>query len=442
MVRHLGCYAAGRVFNSLFPWVVLVSLAVAPVRPAHAAPGDIVDWYGVVRFSKKLESHVTGSIPDGTESYDKTVTWSGTARFLPGRKLVMTASYHRKEVRSRRQDRMATCPRKDSKTAYHDYELLESNSKVSVNQEWDNQRLRFSVSERGAYEGRFTASGGNHVDGAWKMHSRREFYDECSRPHLWVNDQEVAVSDGMEAIGIEHISGIAKPNAETLSGSWSGKDDDGGDMTYTWELKRAEPLLVARAQANPSPVLRAEMVTLSAAGSKGPITRYEWEFIPTDEDCAFTPEGAEVRLTGVSVSFRALKGFPQAIEAIFSKTQVQLCIVHQIRGSLRYLASKYHREFVADLKQVYRSDNAETAEGALTALEHKWGVKCPHAVSGWRTNWTNLSTYFQFPAEVRKMIYTTNAVEAVYRQFRKVTKTKGLVPDRRRARKDAPSRNP
>jgi putative transposase len=123
-----------------------------------------------------------------------------------------------------------------------------------------------------------------------------------------------------------------------------------------------------------------------------------------------------------------LKGFPQAIEAIFPKTQIQLCVVHQIRGSLRYLASKHHREFVADLKEVYRADNAELAEGALVQLEHKWGSKCPHAVSGWRANWGNLSTYFQFPAEVRKMIYTTNAVEALHRQFRKVTKTKGAFP--------------
>jgi putative transposase len=104
------------------------------------------------------------------------------------------------------------------------------------------------------------------------------------------------------------------------------------------------------------------------------------------------------------------------------------CAVHQIRASLRYLASKYHREFMRDLKEVYRVVNAEAAEAALTRLEEKWGTKCPHAVSGWRENWTNLATYFQFPAEVRKMIYTTNAVEALHRQYRKVTKTKGAFP--------------
>jgi putative transposase len=123
-----------------------------------------------------------------------------------------------------------------------------------------------------------------------------------------------------------------------------------------------------------------------------------------------------------------LKGFPKAIEAIFPKTQVQLCIVHQIRASLRYLSYKHHRGFVADLKEVYRAENAVVAEEALVRLEEKWATKCPHAVAGWRTNWTNLATYFQFPVEVRKMIYTTNAVEAVHRQFRKVTKTKGAFP--------------
>ena len=81
-----------------------------------------------------------------------------------------------------------------------------------------------------------------------------------------------------------------------------------------------------------------------------------------------------------------------------------------------------------DLKEVYRADNHEVAETNLQKLEEKWGAKCPSAVQGWRTNWTNLATYFQFPVEVRKMIYTTNAVEALHRQFRKVTKTKGAFP--------------
>jgi len=123
-----------------------------------------------------------------------------------------------------------------------------------------------------------------------------------------------------------------------------------------------------------------------------------------------------------------LKGFPDAIEAVFPHCQVQLCVVHQIRTSLRYLASKHQKEFISDLKQVYRAPSIEIAEAELASLEKKWQPICPMAVQGWRQNWSTLSTFFAFPAEVRKMIYTTNAVEALHRQFRKVTKTKGAFP--------------
>lgn len=123
-----------------------------------------------------------------------------------------------------------------------------------------------------------------------------------------------------------------------------------------------------------------------------------------------------------------LKGFPEAIEAAFPKTQVQLCVVHQIRASLRYLGSKYHKEFIGDLKLVYRAPGEQAGREALDKLDEKWGKRCPSAVNGWKQNWTNLSTFFAFPEEIRKMIYTTNAVEALHRQYRKVTKTRGAFP--------------
>jgi putative transposase len=123
-----------------------------------------------------------------------------------------------------------------------------------------------------------------------------------------------------------------------------------------------------------------------------------------------------------------LKGFPEAIGSAFPRAQVQLCIVHQIRTSLRYLGSKYHKEFMVDLKQVYRASTRDLAEAELSKLEDKWQKRCPLAVSGWRLQWQHLSTFFDFAPEIRKMIYTTNAVEAVHRQFRKVTKTKGAFP--------------
>jgi transposase-like protein len=123
-----------------------------------------------------------------------------------------------------------------------------------------------------------------------------------------------------------------------------------------------------------------------------------------------------------------LKGFPEAIEAVFPKTMVQLCVVHQIRTSLRFMASKYQKEFLKDLKEVYRASTLENAEESLLKLDEKWGARCPASLASWKNNWPCLSTFFVFPEEIRRMIYTTNAVEALHRQFRKVTKAKGSFP--------------
>jgi len=120
-----------------------------------------------------------------------------------------------------------------------------------------------------------------------------------------------------------------------------------------------------------------------------------------------------------------LKGFEEAIHTVFPMTEVQSCIVHQIRNSIRYVASKEQKEFVRDLKTVYRALNKTEAELNLDALEEKWGKKYGIVIKSWRANWEKLSTYFKYSAEIRKMIYTTNPIEGVHRQMRKVTKTKG-----------------
>ena len=120
-----------------------------------------------------------------------------------------------------------------------------------------------------------------------------------------------------------------------------------------------------------------------------------------------------------------LKGFPEAIAAVFPDTEVQHCVIHQIRNSLRYVGSKHHKAFMADLKPVYRAATLTLAEAALDELEAKWGDQYPLVIKSWRSNWPTLSAYFKYPADIRKAIYTTNAVEAVHRQFRKLTKTKG-----------------
>ena len=120
-----------------------------------------------------------------------------------------------------------------------------------------------------------------------------------------------------------------------------------------------------------------------------------------------------------------LKGFPEAIAAIFPKTEVQTCVVHQIRNSLRYIAEKDKKAFMADLKPVYQAVSKEQGYENLIALDEKWGKKYPVPISSWYNNWENLSTFFKFDTHIRKVIYTTNSVEGFHRQVRKVTKTKG-----------------
>jgi transposase-like protein len=127
-------------------------------------------------------------------------------------------------------------------------------------------------------------------------------------------------------------------------------------------------------------------------------------------------------------SVDGLKGFPEAINAVFPDTQVQLCIVHQIRNSLKYVASKNQKQFASELKTVYQANTKEEAEDALDKLEEKWGKKYPIVFESWRGKWDNLSNYFQYSKEIRRIIYTTNIIESVHRQFRTLTKTKGAFP--------------
>jgi transposase-like protein len=121
-----------------------------------------------------------------------------------------------------------------------------------------------------------------------------------------------------------------------------------------------------------------------------------------------------------------LKGFDQAIGTIFPHTEIQSCIVHQIRNSIKYVASKDQKPFMADLKLVYRADNEQVALDELEKLKDKWGKKYPMVITSWQTNWSKLATYFKYPAGIRKLIYTTNTIEGYHRQIRKVTKNKGV----------------
>jgi len=123
-----------------------------------------------------------------------------------------------------------------------------------------------------------------------------------------------------------------------------------------------------------------------------------------------------------------LTGFAEAIESIYPKTEVQLCIVHQIRNSLRYITSADQKPFLKDLKKVYQATNKDSAEYHLDELDKAWGKKYPVVILSWRNNWDRLSQYFKYPAQIRRIIYTTNTVEGFNRQLRKVTKAKAVMP--------------
>lgn len=121
-----------------------------------------------------------------------------------------------------------------------------------------------------------------------------------------------------------------------------------------------------------------------------------------------------------------LKGFDEAIGTIYPGTEIQSCIVHQIRNSLKYVASKDHKLFMSELKLVYRADNETVALDELAKLKERWNKKYPMVIGSWENNWPKLSTYFKYPDGIRKLIYTTNTIEGYHRQIRKVTKNKGV----------------
>jgi transposase-like protein len=130
-----------------------------------------------------------------------------------------------------------------------------------------------------------------------------------------------------------------------------------------------------------------------------------------------------------------LSGFKEAVLAVFPNTQIQRCIIHQIRNSLKYVTWNDRKKFMIDLKEVYQAATRESAEANLRQLTEKWGDKYAMAVRSWQNNWEDLATYFAYPAEIRRLIYTTNAVEGYNRQLRKVTKSKSIFPTAESARK-------
>lgn len=129
------------------------------------------------------------------------------------------------------------------------------------------------------------------------------------------------------------------------------------------------------------------------------------------------------------VSTDNLSGFSQAIESVYPKTEIQKCIIHQIRNSTKFVSYKDIKELMKDLKTVYKASTEELALSNLDIFEEKWGKKYPMCVNSWRNNWAELATYFKYPDGIRKLIYTTNSIENFNRQLRKVTKNKTIFPN-------------
>jgi transposase-like protein len=126
-----------------------------------------------------------------------------------------------------------------------------------------------------------------------------------------------------------------------------------------------------------------------------------------------------------------LKGFKEAIAAIYPRTDIQLCIVHQIRNSMRYVSWQNQREVIKDMKLIYKANTLEEAEDQLQQFEGKWKEKYPAMVMSWKRNWEQLATFFNYDQEVRRIMYTTNSIEGFNRQIRKATKAKGALPSER-----------
>lgn len=123
-----------------------------------------------------------------------------------------------------------------------------------------------------------------------------------------------------------------------------------------------------------------------------------------------------------------LTGFSEAINAVFPQTELQLCVIHQIRNSMKYVSYKDRKPLMADLKPVYQALTLEEAELKFEEFKDKWQKKYPLVVRSWENNWLELTAYFKYPQEIRRIIYTTNTVEGYHRQLRKVTKTKTAYP--------------
>ena len=180
-------------------------------------------------------------------------------------------------------------------------------------------------------------------------------------------------------------------------------------------------------------VVRAKAVYLALGINMAGEKEILGLWIAQTEGAKFWPQVVtELKNRGVQDIFIAcvdgLKGFPEAIEVVYPKTAVQLCIVHMVRNSLNYVSWKLRKLVAADLRSIYTSATEQEAQMRLQEFEDKWGNDYPTIVKSWRGNWARITPFFEYPPEIRKVIYTTNAIESVNMSLRKITKNRGSFP--------------
>lgn len=246
-------------------------------------------------------------------------------------------------------------------------------------------------------------------------------------------------SRGMSVRDIRHtirdIYGV-----EVSEGSISGITDVVMEDIHLWQQRPLEPLyvvlwmdgLVVRVRQNAQVVTKTIylMIGLTREGMKQVLGMW----ISEKESASFWLSAlTDLKARGVKDILIAccdnLSGLRQAIRAAFPATVTQLCVVHQVRNSSKYVAWKERKAFLSDLKPVYQAINCEMAAYALDQAAIKWGQKYPWALKSWKDNWADITTYFDFPLEIRKIIYTTNTIESMNSTIRKYTREKTLFPD-------------
>lgn len=227
---------------------------------------------------------------------------------------------------------------------------------------------------------------------------------------------------------------------EVSEGSISGITDVVMEDIHLWQQRPLEPLyvvlwmdgLVVRVRQNAQVVTKTIylMIGLTREGMKQVLGMW----ISEKESASFWLSAlTDLKARGVKDILIAccdnLSGLRQAIRAAFPATVTQLCVVHQVRNSSKYVAWKERKAFLSDLKPVYQAINCEMAAYALDQAAIKWGQKYPWALKSWKDNWADITTYFDFPLEIRKIIYTTNTIESMNSTIRKYTREKTLFPD-------------